>query len=231
MVQQSEPSINKQLISTMVQILKAKVLGHIAKGAYGHVYHVKKHDIKKEFAMKVLYKSQLIAENGVEQVKLEVTIQSMCGHHPFVVNCLYFWQSRKKIFIVSEYMPGGELLGLWQQYGALPEPLVQLYIAELALALDFLHNAGIIFRDLKLENILLNERSHVKLIDFGMAKWLKIGERTHTLCGTIHYMAPELMRLMPYGHAVDWWALGIIAYCLLDGQVGDRPRCSQGLCN
>ncbi|XP_065348069.1 serine/threonine-protein kinase S6KL [Cloeon dipterum] len=199
-----------------------ELLGSLASGSYGKVYQVRKRDTDEEFALKVLSKSQLISESGVNQVKNEVGIQSMCGHHPFILNCPYYWQSRKKLFIVSEFMPGGELLALWQKYGALPQPLVKIYIAELALAIDFLHNAGVIFRDLKLENVMLDGAGHLKVIDFGMAKWLKYGERTRTLCGTVRYMAPEVVSMEPYGHAVDWWSLGIIAYCLITGEFPAR---------
>lgn len=92
------------------------------------------------------------------------------------------------LFTVSDYVSGGELLDLCRFLGAFPEPLVQIYIAELALALDFLHNAGVIYRDLKLENILLDFNGHCQLIDFGLAKWLRYGDRTTTICGTLQYI-------------------------------------------
>ncbi|GLH08050.1 Serine/threonine-protein kinase S6KL [Gryllus bimaculatus] len=163
----------------------------ISKGAFGTVYKVQKVDTGEEYALKVLSKSLLISQNAVEQVKDEVRIQSMCGHHPFIVNSPFFWQNKKKLFIVSEFIPGGELLQLCQLYGQLPENLVRVYVAEIALALDFLHNAGVIYRDLKLENILLDQDYHLQLIDFGLAKWLKY---------------------------VDWWSLGIVMCCMLSGE-------------
>ncbi|XP_059488241.1 serine/threonine-protein kinase S6KL isoform X2 [Neocloeon triangulifer] len=211
-------------IGTDVNEHSFELLNSLASGSYGKVYHVRKRDTGEQFALKVLSKSQLISESGVNQVKNEVSIQSMCGHHPFILNCPFYWQSRKKLFIVSEYMPGGELLALWQKYGALPQELSRIYIAELALALDFLHNAGVIFRDLKLENVMVDASGHLKVIDFGMAKWLKHGERTRTLCGTVRYMAPELVSMEPYGHAVDWWSLGIIAFCLITGDFPARRQ-------
>jgi serine/threonine protein kinase len=99
-----------------------------------------------------------------------------------------------------------------------PERLVALYAAEMSLVLDYLHKRGIIYRDIKMENILLDQRGHIQLIDFGLSKWLKLGERTGTICGTIQYMAPEVLSVEPYDHAVDWWSLGILIYALLSGE-------------
>ncbi|XP_063226239.1 serine/threonine-protein kinase S6KL isoform X2 [Bacillus rossius redtenbacheri] len=195
-----------------------KVIDTISKGAFGKVYKVRKKDTKEIYALKILSKSQIIADRAVQQVKDEVHIQSVCGHHPFIVNCPFYWQNRKRLFIVSNYVPGGELLKLCQEYGPLPEELVKIYVAEIALALDFLHNAGVIYRDLKLENILLDEECHTQLIDFGLAKWLKYGAKTTTICGTLQYMAPEVMSMEPYGHAVDWWSLGVVMCCLICGE-------------
>ena len=99
-----------------------------------------------------------------------------------------------------------------------PERLVILYAVEMCLILDYLHKHGIIYRDIKMENILLDQRGHVQLIDFGLSKWLKMGERTGTICGTIQYMAPEILSVEPYDHSVDWWSLGILIYALLSGE-------------
>ncbi|XP_021929735.1 serine/threonine-protein kinase S6KL-like isoform X2 [Zootermopsis nevadensis] len=195
-----------------------QVISTISRGAFGKVYKVVKKDTNEIYALKILSKSQIISENAVQQVKDEVGIQSMCGHNPFIVNCPFFWQNRKQLFIVSEFVSGGELLELCQSYGILPEELVRIYVAEISLALDFLHNAGVIYRDIKLENILLDDEGHAQLIDFGLAKWIKYGSRTTTICGTRQYMAPEVVSMEPYGHAVDWWSLGVVACCMLSGQ-------------
>ncbi|KAG1655064.1 putative serine/threonine-protein kinase [Nymphon striatum] len=193
------------------------VLKTIAKGAFGRVLRVQKKDNKKQYAMKVIYKSQVLLENAVQQCKDEVTIQSTLGHHSFIVKCQFFWQSKKHLFIVSDFIEHGELLTMWKEHGKFPENIVKLFIAELAIALDFLHNAGVIYRDLKMENILLDSDGHVQLIDFGLAKWLHHGDRARTICGTIQYMAPEILNMTSYTHAVDWWSLGIIMYALLMG--------------
>lgn len=135
--------------------------------------------------MKVLSKSEIINGNAIRQLKDEVDIQTICGHHPFLAKCVDYWQSKKKVFLLSNYYPNGEL---FQKFKSFPFELVRLYIAEIALALDFLHQAGVIYRDLKPENVLLDQDYHVRLIDFGLSKWLSIGSRTRTLCGTLQYM-------------------------------------------
>ncbi|CAB3220677.1 unnamed protein product [Arctia plantaginis] len=204
----------------------------IAKGAFGEVYKVKKISEDKEYALKVLNKSQIVKESAVRQVKEEARIQTACGHHSFIAGAVARWQTKKRLYIeatifilepskpisevsscaytihyymkynraagktLSEYIPGGELLALLDKYGSLPEELVKIFVAEIAIAIDFLHNAGVIYRDLKPENILLDSDYHIRLIDFGLSKWLSIGSRTTTLCGTLKYMAWELTRLI-----------------------------------
>ncbi|KAJ3623799.1 hypothetical protein MTP99_017462 [Tenebrio molitor] len=165
---------------------KYKNLGEINKGAFGKVYRVEEEG--RVYALKVLSKSKIIKENAVRQVKDEVQIQRVCGHHPFIVHCPFHWQSKKRLYIVSEYVAGGELYNLLKTYTVLPVALVKLYVAQLALALDFLHNAGVIYRDLKPENILLDVEGNVQLIDFGLSKWLSYGKTTRTICGTLLYI-------------------------------------------
>ncbi|KMQ89721.1 protein kinase 2 [Lasius niger] len=117
-----------------------------------------------------------------------------------------------------DYISRGELFSLVDEYGCLPEEVVRIYVAEIALAIDFLHNAGIVHRDLKTTNVLLDKDGHAVIIDFGFAKWLQRTERTNTLCGTPLYMAPEILRKEYYGQEVDWWSLGVLACFLLTNE-------------
>ncbi|KAG0717835.1 putative serine/threonine-protein kinase [Chionoecetes opilio] len=216
--------------------LKLIFLGEISRGAFGQVFHVKCSISNKEYAMKVLSKSQVCSLDAVGQVKQEVMIQHVCSHHPsshlsytsgrhansssscsvvcVVSVCLTVVSLSMS---VTEFVGYGELQQLWRSLGRLPENLVKIYLAQITLALDFLHNAGIIYRDLKMENILLDADGHIKLIDFGLAKWLSYGGRASTICGTLQFMAPEVLRGEEYSHSVDWWSLGIIIYSLLAG--------------
>lgn len=165
---------------------------HVANGAFGRVFQVgdsanpeQTTRPPSQYALKVYRKSDIVYSGAVQQLVDEVNIQTICGHHPFIVRCVDFWQSRTHIFLLSNYYGNGEL---FQRLKIFCSELSRLYVAELALAIDFLHNAGIIYRDLKPENILLDDDYHIKLIDFGLSKWLRIGSRTSTLCGTAQYM-------------------------------------------
>ncbi|XP_011879706.1 PREDICTED: putative serine/threonine-protein kinase PRKY [Vollenhovia emeryi] len=190
----------------------------IAKGAYGQVYKVQKQETGQVFALKVISKAMIVAENCVKQAKEEAAILRMVGHHPFVVNSVHRWQGRKTLYILMNYISGGELFSLVDVYGCLPEKVVRIYVAEIALAIDFLHNAGVVHRDLKTTNILLDEDGHAVIIDFGLAKWLHRTERTNTFCGTPQYMAPEILKREYYGQEVDWWSLGVLACVLLTNE-------------
>ncbi|XP_046427552.1 ribosomal protein S6 kinase-related protein isoform X1 [Neodiprion fabricii] len=204
------------------------IIDLISKGAYGQVYKVRSRIDGEIFALKVLNKAQIIAEDAIERVKDEVRIQQVVGHHPFVVNASRYWQDKRRLYVGSDYVSGGELFTLVEGYGNLPEDAVRILVAEVALAIDFLHNAGIIHRDVKASNVLLDEEGHAQLIDFGFAKWLKHGQKTSTLCGTPQYIAPEILRGEPYGHAIDWWSLGVLMYFLLTSEypVPSEPKTS-----
>ncbi|XP_052800217.1 ribosomal protein S6 kinase-related protein-like isoform X2 [Mya arenaria] len=190
----------------------------IAKGAYGNVVKVRKEDDKLYYAMKVLDKKQIIVESAIQQCKDEAAIQSILGDHPFIVKCHEYWQSRKHLYIVLDYVPYGDMFTLWTFHGFFPEKLVKLYVAEMAMSLDYLHKSGVIYRDMKMENLLFDAEGHLQLTDFGLAKWLARGEKTRTVCGTLQYMAPEVLAVYPYGHTADWWSLGILVYAMLVGK-------------
>ncbi|XP_052221380.1 serine/threonine-protein kinase S6KL-like [Dreissena polymorpha] len=194
------------------------IIDIIAKGAYGNVVKVRKEDDKQYYAMKVLEKKQIIVESAIQQCKDEAAIQSILGDHPFIVKCHEYWQSRNHLYIVLEYIPYGDMFTLWTFHGFFPERLVTIYVAELAMVLDYLHKSGVIYRDMKMENLLFDAEGHIQLTDFGLAKWLARGEKTRTVCGTLQYMAPEVLAVYPYGHTADWWSLGILMYAMLVGK-------------
>lgn len=193
-------------------------LSEICKGSFGSVHLARDRATGKQCALKVLSKARVVKERAVQQCKDEVAIQAKLGDHPFIVPCTDRWQSKKHLFLVTPYLPHGDLHGIWKAFGPFSERLVRVLVTELALVIDFLHNVGVIYRDLKMENILLDNEGHVQLIDFGLARWLGYYARTSTICGTMQLMAPEILSMQPYGHAADWWSLGIIMYALLVGQ-------------
>ncbi|XP_070506281.1 serine/threonine-protein kinase S6KL [Chironomus tepperi] len=187
---------------------KYEIIDFIASGSFGKVYKVRQQNTNDIFALKILEKSKIILDNYVNQLKDEVSVKQAISHHPFIVTSQEHWQNKGYIFQLTEYISEGELFNKIKHF---TRKLVQIYVAELAIVIEFLHNAGIIYRDLKSENILLDENYHIKLIDFGLSKWLKQGQRTFTICGTKNSMAPEIFTGNGYDHAVDWYSLGILA--------------------
>lgn len=157
--------------------------------------------------------------NMAEQCKLEIAIHKAVSNHPFVVRFYESWQTSSSLFEVFDYASNGDLFTFWKKASCVSVPLTRLIVAQLALALDYLHNTNVIYRDLKFENVLFDATGYLRICDFGLAKWLQTGQRTRTICGTLQYMAPELLSLEPYGHAADWWSLGICTYALVAGNV------------
>ncbi|KXJ29369.1 ribosomal protein S6 kinase-related protein [Exaiptasia diaphana] len=201
-----------------VRFTDFEMLANIGKGAFGHVLQVKKRNTEDVFAMKILNKAEIIKENAIQQCKDEANIQMKINNFPFLVKTWYTWQTKHNLFIVSDFVDGSDLFTLWIQERTLDENLVRLYISELALTLDFLHKCGVVYRDLKLENVLLDKQGHIKIIDFGLSKLMSRNEKTNTICGTLQFMAPEVLKGEKYDYSVDWWALGIVMYVLLVGK-------------
>lgn len=191
-----------------------KIISTLGKGYYGKVMLVEHKDTKALFALKSVHKSRLLKESKVQTVFSERNILIM-SNHPFIVGIKFAFQNEKKIYLGLEYVSGGELFSLIERGVGVPWKKVSFYVAEVALALDYLHSIGIVYRDLKLENVLLCEDGHIKLTDFGLSKCL--GDEaddptTSTFCGTSEYLAPEVVKNMQYGFEIDWWALGVFTY-------------------
>ncbi|KAL3077900.1 hypothetical protein niasHS_013429 [Heterodera schachtii] len=195
-----------------------KVLG---KGGYGKVFQVRKvtgKDSGKIFAMKVLKKATVIRnQKDTAHTKAERNILEAVKS-PFICDLQYAFQTGGKLYLILEYLSGGELFMHLEREGTFMEDTAAFYLAEIVIALEHLHRQGIIYRDLKPENILLDCKGHVKLTDFGLCKEAIEGDqKTHTFCGTIEYMAPEILMRTGHGKAVDWWSLGALTFDMLTG--------------
>lgn len=198
-----------------------ELLRVLGKGGYGKVFQVKKGtgaDQGKIFAMKVLRKAKIVInQKDTAHTKAERNILESIKH-PFIVDLIYAFQTGGKLYLILEYLPGGELFMHLEREGIFTEDTACFYLAEITLALEHLHSCGIIYRDLKPENILLDKDGHVKLTDFGLCKEaLEDGETTHTFCGTVEYMAPEVLLRSGHAKSVDWWSLGALMFDMLTG--------------
>ncbi|KAK4336719.1 hypothetical protein RND71_043563 [Anisodus tanguticus] len=217
-LQLTEETVNKTEKVGPQDFELLKVLG---RGGYGKVLQVKKITGKNSgqvYAMKVLKKATIVSSpKDTAHTKAERNILEAVKH-PFIVDLIYAFQTGGKLYLILEYLNGGELFIHLEREGIFLEDTTAFYSSEIILALEHLHKQGIIYRDLKPENILLDSQGHIKLTDFGLCKEA-IGEGvvTHTLCGTIEYMAPEIIKRTGHGKAVDWWSLGAVMYDMLTG--------------
>lgn len=190
----------------------------IGKGSFGKVTLVRKKTTRTLYAMKVLSKSHVLKRKQIEHTKTERRVLGTIDH-PFIVKLHYAFQSSSKLYFVLDYAAGGELFFHLTRMKRFPEHISQFYAAELASALDALHQIGVIYRDLKPENILLDREGHIKLADFGLAKEgvLDAVSGASSLCGTPEYLSPEVLNRQGHGHAVDWWNLGMVLYEMMTG--------------
>ncbi|CAK58167.1 unnamed protein product (macronuclear) [Paramecium tetraurelia] len=193
-----------------------RVLGLIGKGSFGKVYLVQKN--KKYYAMKVLLKNMIFEQNICRYAITERNVLSVTSH-PFIVKLRYAFQTGDKLFMILDYYPGGDLGMVLNKIKRFPEELVKLYACEIILALEDLHKRNIIFRDLKPDNILLDAEGHVLLTDFGLSKeGIPLSNQgAKSFCGSVAYLAPEMIKRQGHGKAVDWYLLGVVMYELLSG--------------
>nr|XP_048718704.1 ribosomal protein S6 kinase alpha-3 isoform X5 [Caretta caretta] len=186
-----------------------KVLG---QGSFGKVFLVKKisgSDARQLYAMKVLKKATLKVRDRV-RTKMERDILVEVNH-PFIVKLHYAFQTEGKLYLILDFLRGGDLFTRLSKEVMFTEEDVKFYLAELALALDHLHSLGIIYRDLKPENILLDEEGHIKLTDFGLSKEsIDHEKKAYSFCGTVEYMAPEVVNRRGHTQSADWWSFGVL---------------------
>lgn len=194
-----------------------EMLTIIGQGSFGKVVQVRHKNTGDVYAMKILNKKNIYDRGEVEHTRTEKNIL-MRINHPFLMKLHYSFQAPDKLYLVMDFINGGELFYHLQSERKFSNDRARFYTAEIVLALEHLHKNGIIYRDLKPENILLDSSGHVKMTDFGLSKeGLESEDRTNTFCGTPEYLAPEVLDGKDYNKAVDWWSLGTLVFEMLTG--------------
>jgi serine/threonine protein kinase len=192
-------------------------LALLGKGSFGEVYLVQKINTQVLYAMKVLNKDRIMGQNLLKYAMAERNVLSL-SNHPFIVKLNFAFQTSSKLFLILDYCPNGDLSKHLYIEKRFPEPKAKFYLCEVLLALEDLHKRDIIFRDLKPDNVVLDNEGHIKLTDFGLSKEGVFDSKSaKSFCGSIAYLAPEMLKKQGHGKAVDWYLLGVLFYEMLVG--------------
>ena len=217
---EAEGETEKEIQENKGKILKVnlndfELLQTVGIGSFGRVRLCRHKKNTKVYVMKILKKSEIVKQKQVDHVYSEYNILSILNH-PFIVELKGVnVQHPQYLYLILEYVPGGELFTLLRNNINFPVEQAKFYTAHIITIFEYLHSKNIIYRDLKPENILINKNGYIKIFDFELAKVIE--DRTYTMCGTPGYLAPEIILNKGYGLSVDWWAFGILLYEMICG--------------
>jgi len=190
-----------------------KIIATLGKGSFGHVQLVKDQNTGKTYALKAVSKAQIVQTGQQGHIMSEKRVMQQM-RHPFLIRLYATYKDKDRLMFLLEPSLGGELFSVLRQRSYFDEETARFYAASVVLAFEYMHSKNIIYRDLKPENLLLDNDGYLKVTDFGFAKELLSG-RTWTLCGTPDYLAPEIVAGKGHGKGVDWWTLGVFIYEML----------------
>ena len=219
----SESDINYNFSNSKISEKDFTPIKLIGKGSYGNVFLVRFQKNNQVYAMKVLSKSLLREQSQEINTKTERNLMVQM-HSPFIVNIKFAFQNDSKLFLVEEFLQGGDLFFHLHTNPKFSNEKAKFYIVELVLAIEFLHKNNMLYRDLKPENILIGVDGHIKITDFGLSKILPKTDKTYTICRTVRYLAPEILSGEGYNNAVHWWSLGCIMYEMLVGKIPFKSK-------
>lgn len=214
----SELSSNKS--TTILSMIDFRTVAVLGRGHFGKVLLSQYHRDNKYYAIKSLKKAEIIFRNEVDTLLTEKRILQIItdAQHPFLINLIACFQTKEHVMFVMEYAQGGDLMSLIQK-NVFKEPQAVFYAGCVVLGIEFLHSKKIVYRDLKLDNLLLDSEGFVKMADFGLCKeGMGPDDRTSTFCGTPEFLAPEVLTDSSYTRAVDWWGLGVLIFEMLVGE-------------
>ncbi|XP_027866841.1 cAMP-dependent protein kinase catalytic subunit PRKX isoform X1 [Xiphophorus couchianus] len=200
--------------SRIYSLDELETMATVGTGTFGRVFLVKDKKSKAFFALKQMKISDVIRLKQEQHVHNEKEVLTEISH-PFLIRLFWTHHDDRFLYMLMDYVPGGELFSYLRSRGRFSNATGLFYTSEIVCAIEYLHSKEIVYRDLKPENILLDSEGHIRLTDFGFAK--KLSDRTWTLCGTPEYLAPEVIQSKGHGRAVDWWALGILVFEMLAG--------------
>ncbi|XP_051801799.1 serine/threonine-protein kinase N1 isoform X2 [Acanthochromis polyacanthus] len=216
------PSVSSKQKKGPLSLHDFRLIAVLGRGHFGKVLLSEYKKTGTMYAIKALKKGDIVARDEVESLMCEKRIFEIVNmsHHPFLVNLFACFQTPEHVCFVMEYTAGGDLM-MHIHTDVFTEPRAVFYAACVVLGLQFLHDHKIVYRDLKLDNLLLDTDGYVKIADFGLCKeGMGYGDRTSTFCGTPEFLAPEVLTDTSYTRAVDWWGLGVLIYEML---VGESP--------